>query len=139
MFTGTEGTSTAKTVVGVYFPGPMLGIDDTSTIAKKRVGKGGTGDDYPPYLLFQLQPEFRLFRGDCTIALLKLIHSSDPTVSFEEVETDTSGAVPNVPYRIGKPDMEQERNSCLDIDPESKTVRLVSQTSSDGVWYGEGN
>jgi hypothetical protein len=136
LFTGTKDGSLTKVVVGVYFPGPMFSINETSSTATKTLGTGGIRDDYHRYLLFQLQPVFRLFRGDSRTALSKIIHSSDPIVSFDQVETDTSEALRNMPYWIGKPKMGQERNSCLDVDPESRTVRLVGQTSSDGVWYG---
>jgi hypothetical protein len=137
LFTGTEDETSAKVIVGAYFPGPMFSIDKTSPTATNDLGAGGIGDSHNRYLLFQLQPVFRLFRGDPRTASLTIIYSSDPTVSIDQVRTDTSEALRDIPYWIGKPEMGPERNSCLGVDPESRTVRLVGQTSSDGAWYGE--
>lgn len=135
LFNGTQDDSTVKAVVGAYFPGPLFVVDSSGN-AKKRAGKGGTGDDYPPYLLFQLKPRFRLLRGDCTIPLPNIVHMKDPAMSPEDAcaTTDRSGELRNMPYGIGKFNRGEDRNSDLNIDPEGRTARLAS---GGGLWFGE--
>lgn len=142
LFNGTQDGSTVKAVVGAYFPGPLFVIDSSGN-AKKRAGKGGTGDDYPPYLLFQLKPRFRLLRGDCTIPLPNIVHMKDSIVHMKGPATspedacatiDRNREVRNMPYRIGKFNRGEDRNSDLNINPEERTARLAS---GSGLWFGE--
>lgn len=133
LFTGDEGTTTRKTIVGVYFPGPLF-ITNASAKAKEKDGKGESEDNSPSYLLFQLQPRFRLLRGDHRIPLQNLIHTKDPTMTLEDIATDSSRGLLDILYRIGEPENGYESNSSLHIHPETKTVRLVS---GDGSWCGE--
>lgn len=135
VFTGNEAGNSTKVVIGAYLPGPTVSVNKTSSTTTKEATTGRSGDDKPRYLLFQLQPVFRHFRGDSFTPLSKTIHSSEPAVSVDRVDPDHSEAHRNTSYRIGKPDSGPERDSCLEIDPESRTVRLVGQGNSDGAWY----
>ena len=135
-FTGTHISDNEEASVGVHFPGPMYDFEDESQVAIKRGGKGGIGEDYPPYLLFQLTPRYRLFRGSSTTDLRRLIHPKDPTISLETIDT-TNHELKDIPYRIGKPDIGREKNTHLEVDPAVNTVRLVGLSSGDGMWFGE--
>lgn len=123
LFTGVHSTSTAKAIVGLYFPGPLHGIDETDLMAKARAGRNRS-----TCILFELQPNFRLLKCNIGDNFEKLIQMRYETVDIEEVKTKA-----NVPYQIGYPDTSSGRYNHLVVDPGNKTVRLSSLSSDDAV------
>ena len=119
-------TNDQQRVVGAYFPGPRW-MD-----AEKL--KFTISD--PPYLLFQLQPEFRLLQY-ARAGYNRPRNGRTRTGGKEAVVTDDA---PSMPYWIGDPGLEG-RGAGLRIEPETRSITLMGN-SSDGdagkeSWYRE--
>jgi hypothetical protein len=130
LFTGKETVTRAGTVVGAYFPGPLW--SEANGGEEKREFKAGTS-----YLLFQLEPQFRLLRWTSPhIPLTNIIDTDGDVASLEAIAaSDETSPKFSKPYRIGDPEI---KGVGLCIDPETKSATLTSISTDDdsgeGVW-----
>lgn len=130
LFTGKETVTRPGTAVGAYFPGPLwLRANEGQ---EKREFKAGTS-----YLLFQLQPQFRLLRWTSPqIPLTNIIDTDGDAPSIEAVAaSDETSSKFSKPYRIGDP---ERKGPGLHIDPETKSATLSNSADDDsgeGFWY----
>ena len=96
LLTSNATVTMPLTIMGAYFPSPL--------------SKPST----PPFL-FQLRPQFRMYRWD---------GPHTPLTNIVNIEDDTRSTKP---YRIGDP---ERKGVSLGIDPEMKSATLRSNTTN---------
>lgn len=112
LFTGDVSESNSKAVIGAYISFlPSTTGSEPPDASRREVS----------YILFQLQPEFRILRG--TRSYLADL------AGIESGTTQTSES-PDVPYWIGNP---PGQGGELKVDPQKKTVTFTRGDAPSGV------
>lgn len=120
LVTGTDSITAQRTVVGATFPGPLWLETDDGRKSEKKTGIS--------HLLFQLEPQFRLFQWiDSGAPLTDVVNTEDRTISLKTIASSNSDN--NSPYWIGH---KEGKGPSLHISPAQQSATLASKSDSDG-------
>lgn len=122
LLTSNATATTPLTVMGAYFPSTLSYAE-----GEKRKLKPST-----PHLLFQLQPQFRLYRWNGPqIPLADIIKTEDDApLSGAITASEEPSSKATKRYRIGDP---ERKAAGLCIDPETKSATLTSSTTDTDI------